>query len=132
MAKLECKIEVQSIALVETLILLLAKYEKDLPAELQASLHEIADCEMFSVNVDNMRELGWIGTIEIIADGVEIEMVTSINKILKRVEHLKPNTNKDKPNNKVELINGEVVTLFSYPKSLMVRDKLTSEILMEW
>jgi len=91
------KFDIFGLKEVKTLVELLNKYADSLPVELKKSLNELADCDNFEIDceqinliihhIDKARgnDLNISGKFKLVADGEEIKYIKSINPILKRV-----------------------------------------------
>lgn len=94
MNNLDVKVAVQGMDKVSTLIDLIMQYEHELPGDLLRAVVDLADCEHCEVGIEQVLEMGFVSA-RCVADGVDIECVRSVNKILKRVDagiHIFPKT----------------------------------------
>lgn len=82
MAKLELNISVTDTDAVKTLVELINRYSSELPQPLIQQLEKVADCEVFELAFEH---LSCYGLFDVIADGVKINSVKSINPILRVV-----------------------------------------------
>jgi len=85
---LSIKVDVMNIDKVKTLIDLLGEYIDELPEEVVSALELLADCDECEITSDSVEvaRLGY--PARVICDGIEVESVVSINKVLKRVTYL--------------------------------------------
>ena len=113
MAKLE--ISVKDVGMVKDFVVLAASYTDELPDKLVESLNNFANCATFEVGQDELIKMGIDPSkVRIECDGVEIKKVVSFNKTLKRVTCL---FEKD---DQLHVVNGEIVDIYKWPKSLDV------------
>ena len=92
MAKLELNISVTDTDAVKTLIALINKHKNELPQPLIQQLEKVADCEVFELTFNHLR---CYGLFYVIADGVKIDSVKSINPILRVITTLNNKTPHD-------------------------------------
>lgn len=85
MAKLQAKIEVQGAEEIKTLIVLLDKYQDDLPGELVGALHDLADCDACEFGVDEFHNAAGVGAK--VETDFHTDKILSVNKILRRVRY---------------------------------------------